>query len=63
MKTYEGERSLSGALVTVDGAPLPPRLDLHSFNRSGSVSDRTISPPIGAAKPSWRQRLLLRING
>ena len=35
MKTYEGERSLSGALVTVDGAPLPPRLDLHSFNRTG----------------------------
>lgn len=35
MKTYEGERSLSGALVTVDGAPLPPRLDLHSFNRIG----------------------------
>lgn len=35
MKTYEGERSLSGALVTVDGAPLPLRLDLHSFNRTG----------------------------
>jgi len=35
MKTYEGERSLAGALVTVDGAPLPPRLDLHSFNRTG----------------------------
>lgn len=35
MKTYEGERSLSGALVTVDGSPLPPRLDLRSFNRTG----------------------------
>jgi hypothetical protein len=35
VKTYEGERSLSGALVTVDGAPLPLRLDLHSFNRTG----------------------------
>ena len=35
MKTYQGERSLSGALVTVDGTPLPPRLDLHSFNRTG----------------------------
>ena len=35
MKIYEGERSLSGALVTVDGAPLPPRLDLHSFSRTG----------------------------
>ena len=35
MKTYAGERSLAGALVTVDGAPLPLRLDLHSFNRTG----------------------------
>ena len=35
MKTYEGERGLSGALVTVDGTPLPPRLDLHSLNRTG----------------------------
>ncbi len=35
MKTYEGERNLSGALVTVNGAPLPLRLDLHSFNRTG----------------------------
>ncbi len=35
MKIYAGERTLSGALVTVDGAPLPPRLDLHSFNRTG----------------------------
>ncbi len=35
MKVYEGERNLSGALVTVDGAPLPPRLDLRRFNRTG----------------------------
>ena len=35
MKTYAGERSLSGALVTVDGEPLAPRLDLHRFNRTG----------------------------
>ena len=35
MKIYEGERGLAGALVTVNGAPLPPRLDLHRFNRTG----------------------------
>ncbi len=35
MKTYEGERGLDGALVTVDGAPLPPRMDLQCFNRTG----------------------------
>ena len=35
MKTYAGERSLAGALVTVDGAPLPPRHDLKAFSRAG----------------------------
>jgi hypothetical protein len=35
MKTYEGERGLDGAQVMVDGAPLPPRMDLHCFNRTG----------------------------
>jgi hypothetical protein len=35
MKVYEGERGLSGALATVDGAPLPQRLDLHRFSRTG----------------------------
>ena len=35
MKVYEGERGLSGAVVTVDGAKLDPRLDLHRFNRTG----------------------------
>ncbi len=35
MKVYEGERGLSGALVTVDGIPLLPRTDLARFNRTG----------------------------
>jgi hypothetical protein len=35
VKTYEGERALRGAKVTVDGAPLSPRMDLHCFNRTG----------------------------
>jgi hypothetical protein len=35
MKTYQGERTLRGVKVTVDGAPLPPRMDLHCFNRTG----------------------------
>ena len=35
MKTYEGERTLRGVKVTVDGAPLPPRTDLHCFNKTG----------------------------
>jgi hypothetical protein len=35
VKTYEGERALRGVRVTVDGVPLPPRMDLHCFNRTG----------------------------
>ena len=35
MKTYAGERNLDGAVVLVDGARLAPRLDLHSFCRTG----------------------------
>jgi hypothetical protein len=35
VKTYEGERTLRGVRVTVDGAPLPPRMDLQCFNRTG----------------------------
>jgi hypothetical protein len=35
MKTYEGERTLRGVKVTVDDAPLPPRWDLKTFNRTG----------------------------
>lgn len=35
MKTYEGGRSLDGAIVTVDGQPLNPRYDLKTFSRTG----------------------------
>ena len=35
MKTYEGWRDLDGAQATVDGTPLPPRLDVKAFNRTG----------------------------
>jgi hypothetical protein len=35
VKTYEGERTLRGTKVTVDGVPLPARMDLHCFNRTG----------------------------
>jgi hypothetical protein len=35
MKIYEGERTLRGTVVTVNGVQLSPRLDLHSFNRTG----------------------------
>jgi hypothetical protein len=35
MKVYEGGRSLAGAVVTVDGKPLPPRLDLKKLSRAG----------------------------
>jgi Family of unknown function (DUF6166) len=35
MKIYEGVRSLDGAIVTVDGKKLPPRLDLKALSRAG----------------------------
>ena len=35
MKTYEGGRSLDGAVVTVDGRPLDPRFDLRTFSPMG----------------------------
>jgi hypothetical protein len=35
MKMYEGTRSLAGALVTVDGLPLPPRHDLKLLSKAG----------------------------
>jgi hypothetical protein len=35
MKMYEGGRSLDGAVVTVDGAPLDPRFDIKRFSRTG----------------------------
>src|SRR5436190_15685640 len=34
-KVYEGARSLAGALVTVDGRPLPPRHDLQRLSPAG----------------------------
>jgi len=35
MKIYEGGRSLAGAVVTVDGKPLPPRYDLKKLSPAG----------------------------
>jgi hypothetical protein len=35
VKVYEGGRSLDGAVVTVDGAPLDPRFDIRRFSRTG----------------------------
>ena len=35
MKIYEGGRSLAGAVVTVDGRPLPPRFDLAKLSPAG----------------------------
>lgn len=35
MKVYEGGRSLDGAVVTVDGKRLPPRLDLKKLSPAG----------------------------
>jgi hypothetical protein len=35
MKVYEGGRSLDGAVVTVDGAPLDPCFDIRRFSRMG----------------------------
>jgi hypothetical protein len=34
-KIYRGERGLSGAIVTVDGAPLSPRRDIKVFSKAG----------------------------
>jgi hypothetical protein len=35
MKIYEGGRSLDGAVVTVDGMPLNPQLDIRRFSATG----------------------------
>jgi len=35
VKRYEGGRSLAGAVVTVDGAPLDPRYDLKRLSPTG----------------------------
>lgn len=35
MKTYAGDRTIDGIVVTVDGRPLDPRLDLKTYSRMG----------------------------
>ena len=35
MKVYRGDRTIDGLLVTVDGAPLQPRLDLKILSENG----------------------------
>lgn len=35
MKVYRGDRTIDGLLVTVDGAPLQPRLDLKTLSENG----------------------------
>jgi hypothetical protein len=35
MKIYEGERGLSGALVTVDGKPLDAKFGVKTFSKTG----------------------------
>jgi hypothetical protein len=35
MKIYEGERGLSGAVVTVNGVPLPPKFEVKVFSKMG----------------------------
>ena len=35
MKTYAGDRTIDGIVVTVDGQPLDQRLDLRRFSENG----------------------------
>lgn len=35
MKQYSGMRTIDGIVVSVDGAPLDPRFDLHTFDDKG----------------------------
>lgn len=35
MKTYAGDRTIDGLVVTVDGEPLGERVDLKAFTRNG----------------------------
>ncbi len=35
MKTYAGDRTIDGSIVTMDGKPLDPRLDLKTFTDHG----------------------------
>ncbi len=35
MKTYEGQRTIDGLVVTVDGAPLPEHCEVKQFTKYG----------------------------
>ena len=35
MKRYVGDRTIDGVKVTVDGAPLDPRVDVTEFTKNG----------------------------
>jgi hypothetical protein len=35
MKRYVGDRTIDGVKVTVDGAPLDPRIDVTEFTKNG----------------------------
>ena len=35
MKTYAGDRTIDGLVVTVDGEPLDQRLDIRRFSETG----------------------------
>ncbi len=35
MKTYAGDRTIDGIVVTVDGEPLDQRLDVRTYSRNG----------------------------
>ena len=35
MKTYAGDRTIDGVVVTVDGSPLDQRLDIHRYSENG----------------------------
>jgi len=35
MKTYRGDRTIDGIVVTVDGTPLPERTDIRALSRDG----------------------------
>ncbi len=35
MRTYAGDRTIDGIVVTVDGEPLDLRLDLHRYTENG----------------------------
>jgi hypothetical protein len=37
MKHYLGDRTIDGVKVTVDGAPLDPRVDVMEFTKNGIV--------------------------